>query len=72
MVHTKNTYIWIVVSISKSNIEITKLLIDYANKNNLLLNINEKDKDRNYPLLLILINNNKDGYLYIMLPISIF
>jgi len=42
----------------KNNIEIVQLLIDYANKNNIILELNEKDKDGNYPLLYACYKNN--------------
>jgi len=37
--------------INKVNFEAVKLLIEYANKNNIILELNAKDKDGKYPLL---------------------
>ena len=42
----------------KNNIEIVKLLIDYANKNNIVLKINKQDNNECYPLLWATDNNN--------------
>ena len=36
----------------------TKLLLDYATKNNIILKINEKDHHDNYPLLKCISNND--------------
>ncbi len=36
----------------------TQLLIDYANKNIIILELNEKDQDRNNQLLIVTIKNN--------------
>ena len=41
-----------------NNIEMVKLLIDYANKNNIILEFNEKNKKWYYPLLLSCRENN--------------
>jgi len=40
--------------------------MDYANKNNIILELNEKDKDGNYPLLLAIIHNNIEIVLLLM------
>jgi len=37
-----------------------KLLIDYANNNNIILELNEKDKNGNYPLLLVCVSNSAE------------
>jgi len=40
------------------NIEIIKLLIEYANENNIILEINEKNKNERYPFIYAASNNN--------------
>jgi len=47
-------------AIRKNNTDIVQLLIDYANKNNIILELNEKNKEGDYPLLLAIIKNNVD------------
>jgi len=42
----------------KNNIEMVQLLINYANKNNIFLELNEKNNNGNYPLLWACNNNN--------------
>jgi len=44
--------------LKKNNTEMTKLLIEYANKNNIILELNEKDKDVIYPLIWSIDINN--------------
>jgi len=44
----------------KNNVEIMKLLIDYANKNNITLELNKKTENGNYPFLLACYNNNNE------------
>jgi len=41
----------LLVAIINKNIEIVKLLIDYSNKNNIVLELNEQDYKGLYPLL---------------------
>jgi len=45
-------------AINKKNIEIIKLLIEYANENNIILDLNEKNKYRYYPILEAINKNN--------------
>jgi len=40
--------------------EIIQLLINYVDKNNIILELNEKDHDGYYPLLLASNNNNNE------------
>ncbi|KAL6632930.1 ankyrin, partial [Neocallimastix sp. 'constans'] len=44
----------------KDNIEMIKLLIDYANKNNIVLKINERENNGDYPLFRATFNNNTE------------
>jgi len=48
----------LIFACKKNDIEKVKFLINHANKNNYILNINEKDNDGNYPLLLATLKNN--------------
>ena len=47
-------------AISNNNIEIIKLLIRYAIENDIILNINEKNKNGDYLLLSSIINNKME------------
>jgi len=40
----------LLLAIIHSNIEMVQLLMDYANKNNIVLKINEKNKNEYFPL----------------------
>jgi len=45
---------------NKDNYEMVKLLIEYANKHNIILELNEKNENREYPLLsAVHFNNDK-------------
>jgi len=40
-------------AIREENLEVMTMLIDYANDHNILLDINDKDFDGNFPLLVV-------------------
>ena len=44
----------------KNNIEIVRLLIEYANQHHIILELNEKFKDGNCPLLWAISKNNME------------
>jgi len=44
--------------VAQNNISKLKLLIKYTDKNNIILKINKKDKEGNYPILKSILNNN--------------
>jgi len=49
---------WTIPTISNNNVEIFKLLIEYANQHLIVLELNEKNEDGQYPLLWATFNNN--------------
>jgi len=48
----------LLLACENNNIEMVQLLIDYANKINIILELNKKDSNGNYPLLWACNNNN--------------
>jgi len=50
----------LIQAIINNNIEIARLLIEYANYNNINLVINEKDNEGDYPLLIAIEKNNME------------
>lgn len=50
----------LLLAIVKNKMDMVQLIINYAQNNNVLLEINEIDNDGNYPLLLATIKNNID------------
>jgi len=52
------TVIHFYLLLPKNNIEIAKLLIEYANKNDIVLEINEKSKNGENPIFLSIDHNN--------------
>ena len=48
----------LLAAIRNNSVELTKILIEYTNDKNIVLNINEKDKDGLYPLHWAIYNNN--------------
>jgi len=50
----------ILKAIEKNKIEIAKLLIEYANKNNIILELNYENINGVYPLLETIIKNNSE------------
>lgn len=45
-------------SIAYNNTDMVQLLIEYAKGNKIKLEINERNKDKNYPILLAIYSNN--------------
>jgi len=56
-IHSNGTYP-LLEAINKNNVEMVKLLLDYASKNDIIIELNEKDEDGDYPLL-VAVNKNK-------------
>ena len=50
----------VLLACNNNNIEMIKLLIEYANKNNIILKLNEENESRNYALLLAFNKNNTE------------
>jgi len=48
-------FLWAVVN---NNIEVAQLVIDYANKNNTILNVTDSDNDGDDPLMYTIYNNH--------------
>jgi ankyrin repeat protein len=48
----------IIGAVESNNIDTVKLLIDYANKNNIILDIKGKDQDGSYPILFAIEKDN--------------
>lgn len=46
------------ILVTTRNTKIFKLLFEYANKNNIILSINEENRNSNYPILEATRNNN--------------
>ena len=53
----KGVYLLLLVTFN-NNIKIVHLLIDYANKNNIFLEINKMDEFENNPLIFAIYNKN--------------
>jgi len=47
-------------AIINNNVEMVRFIMDYANANNMILNVNEKDKEGDYPLLNAVSVNNTE------------
>jgi len=56
-------FLWAVIN---GNIDIVQAIIDYANKNNIILNITDKDNDGDDPLMYVINGNQNEIFKLIL------